>query len=698
MPSIRKIFCVILILLVFQQIPVEGQNNPNSEIKRLKLILSSLHRKEKAKTLLNICYQYCSLSNDSAFHYANEALILSKQLRDDSLTGRSYIFLGQTYMIYGKDSLSLNAFTKSAEIFKRINDSADLARSLTALGQYYYTKSNLNYSYKAYYAALGIYSKLNKPESYNNVILALNGISYIYFDRKDYKKALFYLHRGLAIADKLNDNGYTVAMLYSSIGNVYFDWKQNGKALEYYRKAYEINLRNNNSSMIAYSLNDIGRIYYIEGHLDTAYFYITKAAVIFADIEDDFGISTANEFIGDIYNEKQEYQTALKYYKTALESSERKGERTRISNLLMSIGKIYYKMNFPEQALDYSRRSLAIAKDIGLNEYVFKNYKLLSDIYYAMDSCSNAYYFFTKYVDKKDSIFTTETHNQISVIQEKYESDKRIKEIKILKQTEEIQNIDIRRQKIAKNSFIIVTILLMILAIVIFYNYRMNKKANKIIAAEKEKSDNLLRNILPEETAEELKREGFAKTRYYEQVSVLFTDFKGFTALCEKMHPEQLVAELDYCFKEYDLIIEKHGIEKIKTIGDSYMCAGGLPVPNISNPIDVVKCGIEICKFMQEYSLKRIEQNRPYFEVRIGIHTGPVISGIVGTKKFAYDIWGDTVNTAARMESSGKSGCVNISGDTFEFVKDHFNCTYRGKVEAKNKGFIDMYFVDSCLS
>ena len=128
------------------------------------------------------------------------------------------------------------------------------------------------------------------------------------------------------------------------------------------------------------------------------------------------------------------------------------------------------------------------------------------------------------------------------------------------------------------------------------------------------------------------------------------------------------------------------------------MCAGGLPLPNSTNPIDVVKCGIDICKFMQEYKQERISQNLPFFEVRIGIHTGPVVSGIVGTKKFAYDIWGDTVNTAARMESSGKPGCVNISGDTFQLVKDYFNCTYRGKVEAKNKGEIDMYFVDSCLS
>ena len=120
-------------------------------------------------------------------------------------------------------------------------------------------------------------------------------------------------------------------------------------------------------------------------------------------------------------------------------------------------------------------------------------------------------------------------------------------------------------------------------------------------------------------------------------------------------------------------------------------------MPNITNPIDVVNCGIEICRFMDDYKQKRIEQNLPFFEVRIGIHTGPVISGIVGTKKFAYDIWGDTVNTAARMESSGIPGSVNISGDTFHFIKDHFKCTYRGKIEAKNKGLIDMYLVECCL-
>jgi adenylate cyclase len=687
-----------LLFLIFLRVSVIAQNNPGADIDQLKQKYQKEYGARKIKTILTISYQSCGLSIDSANRYAVMALKLSTLLKNDTLIGRSYLYIGYSSMISGKDSICFNAYSKAATIFKKLNDSAKIANILTAFGQYYYYKGDYENSYKSFYTALIIYSKLKNPASYDNVIEALDGISSIYYARKDYKNSLLYKHRALKLADELEDNGYTVSLLYSGIAAVYSDWKQNDKALEYYRKAYEIDKATGNTSMLSYSLNDIGRIYFNLGHLDTAFFYFNQAGQLFEKIHDDIGMTNANQSIGDIYQKKHNFDMALKYYQKALILSERNKEKPRISELLFSIGQTYFIMKNYSKAIETSKRSLAIAANIKNNATVYENYKLLSDIYSSMDSCGNAFDFYKKYVEKKDSIFTEDIHQQISDIQGKYESDKREKAIKILKQKEEIHKIDIRRQKIVKNSFLIVAILLMILAMAIFRNYRMKKKANKIIAAEKDKSDNLLMNILPEETAEELKREGFAKTRYYEQVSVLFTDFKGFTAIAEKMTPEQLVAELDYCFKGYDLIIEKHHVEKIKTIGDSYMCAGGLPAPNTTNPIDVVNCGLEIRNFMQAYKLQRIEQDQPYFEVRIGIHTGPVVSGIVGTKKFAYDIWGDTVNTAARMESSGKPGCVNISGDTYELVKDHFNCTHRGKVEAKNKGLIDMYFADSCLS
>jgi class 3 adenylate cyclase len=173
----------------------------------------------------------------------------------------------------------------------------------------------------------------------------------------------------------------------------------------------------------------------------------------------------------------------------------------------------------------------------------------------------------------------------------------------------------------------------------------------------------------------------------------MFTDFKGFTQIAEQMSPGELVAEIDVCFKAFDGIITRNGLEKIKTIGDSYMCAGGLPVPTADHAEKVVKAALEIQDFMEQHQLEREGKGKARFEARIGIHTGPVVAGIVGVKKFAYDIWGDTVNIASRMESSGEAGEVNISGSTYSLVKDKFMCQYRGKVEAKNKGEIDMYFV-----
>jgi class 3 adenylate cyclase len=210
---------------------------------------------------------------------------------------------------------------------------------------------------------------------------------------------------------------------------------------------------------------------------------------------------------------------------------------------------------------------------------------------------------------------------------------------------------------------------------------------------QKDRSDELLLNILPEEVAEELKSKGHTDAKLIEHVTVMFSDFQGFTQISENLSPNELVSVINECFSKFDNIMQKYGIEKIKTMGDSYMAAGGLPSPNTTHAIDVVKACLEIQEFMVKFREKRIAKNLPDFEARIGVHTGPVVAGIVGIKKFAYDIWGDTVNTASRMESSGEVGRVNISETTYNLVKDVFECEYRGKIDAKGKGQMDMYFV-----
>ena len=222
----------------------------------------------------------------------------------------------------------------------------------------------------------------------------------------------------------------------------------------------------------------------------------------------------------------------------------------------------------------------------------------------------------------------------------------------------------------------------------------LKEKENIIIRKEKEQNEELLLNVLPKEVAMELIENGKSAAKTFQQVTVMFTDFKDFTKISEQMNGEQLVKEIDFCFSSFDKIISKYNIEKIKTIGDSYMCVGGLPSINSTHAVDIVKAAIDIRDFMKSHNKQVVAAGKIPFEIRIGINTGPVVAGIVGIKKFSYDIWGDTVNIASRMESSGEPGKINVSGSTYELVKNNFNCTHRGKIEAKNKEEIDMYFIE----
>ncbi|MBL7826554.1 MAG: adenylate/guanylate cyclase domain-containing protein [Saprospiraceae bacterium] len=226
-------------------------------------------------------------------------------------------------------------------------------------------------------------------------------------------------------------------------------------------------------------------------------------------------------------------------------------------------------------------------------------------------------------------------------------------------------------------------------------NAKILEEKNKTIREEQERSENLLLNILPSLVANELKLNGKTKAQYYDDVSVLFADFVGFSKIAEVLSPQQLVTELDTCFQKFDEIIAKHGLEKIKTIGDAYMCAGGLPEGGGAKMKSMVAAAFEMQQWLETWNKERAQTGKPRFDARIGIHRGPVVAGVVGSKKFAFDIWGDTVNVAARIEQAGEGGRINISGEAYAAIKDEVATTYRGKIPAKNKGEIDMYFLEN---
>lgn len=300
---------------------------------------------------------------------------------------------------------------------------------------------------------------------------------------------------------------------------------------------------------------------------------------------------------------------------------------------------------------------------------------------------------------KLESLKQQEERQRLELANKEAMEKQRLQQISLLERDKKISDLEVEKQKdFKRNTYIFATIGLLLLLSAIFGFFWVRNKnivieqSRKIIESEKHKSEGLLLNILPVKIADELKEHGESKPIHYDTVSILFTDFVKFTQYSERVSNEQLISDLNTVFQSFDEIIDRHNLEKIKTIGDSYMCAGGLPVPNDSNPFDAVNAALEMRNFMSEFNEHRPEKDK--LHIRIGINTGPCIAGVVGKRKFAYDIWGDAVNTAARMEQSGESGKINVSENTYEKVKGYFDCEYRGMIEAKNKGRIKMYFAE----
>jgi adenylate cyclase len=311
---------------------------------------------------------------------------------------------------------------------------------------------------------------------------------------------------------------------------------------------------------------------------------------------------------------------------------------------------------------------------------------LLSELYQKLGNIAESYAYYKKYIVYRDSINNLEAIEKTADLRTNFEIAKKQAEVDLMYQQK-------RNQKIIAIASVISLVLVFLIAAGLFRRYRFIKKTNTIIEFEKKRSDDLLMNILPEETAFELKHNGKVQAKRFESVTVLFTDFEGFTQYAENLVPEILVESIDYYFSKFDSIIEKYDLEKIKTSGDSYMCAGGLPFPTDDHACKMIFAAQEILDFVTESFIDNpLQQTR--FRIRIGINTGPVVAGVVGTKKFAYDIWGDTVNIASRMETNSIPGKINISENTYKFIKDSFECEYRGEVDVKNRGMMKMYFVN----
>lgn len=580
-------------------------------------------------------------------------------------------------------------FEKMINLFREAKDTVNTIDIIRGLSQYYLSKGNFPLAME--YIQKGIF--ISKEMHYKKGIsLCLFSMADMYRDQGENTQALENYENALSILKEIKDTTIDLSNLLAGMAGFYYKTHNVEKSLELYHKVISIYEAKKWNDLIGWVYKWIGDLYEDNGDYSNSLLNYEKSLKLLESINNGERFVTVLNKIGSIYNLQGNSTKALEFHQRALKKSEEIRSQYYIASSHYYMAVAYQSQKNYKLAKQHCDLALPVmkkqfdVKDIGDGEL------LASRIDSATGNGNGAFEHYKQYVLLSYKIKAEEVHKaaQKEKFQNEFDKQKAEQEKK-----DAVATADLKRSK--QEKYFLSAGLLMAIVFA-YWDYRQKKRiseAKKTIELEKKRSDELLLNILPEEVAEELKAKGSAEAKQFDEVTVMFTDFKNFTVVSEKLSAKELIYEINFCYSAFDNIIGKYGIEKIKTIGDSYMCAGGLPIPNKTNAEDTVRTALEISAFMNEERQKRQASGKAFFEIRIGIHTGPVVAGIVGVKKFAYDIWGDTVNIASRMESSGEAGKVNISGSTYELVKEKFACLHRGKIQAKNKGEIDMYFVEA---
>ena len=599
---------------------------------------------------------------DSTLIYAQRAVTLSENLKDKKARMYAYSQLGFAYSTLTKYDTAISFFDKAISGFKKLKDSVGLGESFSNKGMAYDYMGKNALALENYFEALKIHRALGDIESEMSNLM--------------------------------------------NIGNVYGTVGEREKSMEYYYKAIEINKELGFEYDEALIYINIAVEFATAEEYDSALYFNKKAIALLEDLEDDLLVAHTVENNGGIYLEQKKYNDALRELNKSGKVFDSIGDKRYVVTNLHAKGTTFLsvatdtvgfkadktlfsanKSSNLKTAIKYLEASKAIY-DGGEIEDIVEMSELYGDLYQAYEAkgdIEKAYSYYKEYNVLVDSILAQEDDKKIAQLEGQMALDVKNKEL-------ELQKLLVAKKR-NERGFLIAGIALLVIVIgIVFYNYRQRGITNKLLAEEKHKSEDLLHNILPEEVASELKDRGATTAQHFDRVTVLFTDFVGFTKAGERMTSQELVDELHACFKAFDEITGKYDIEKIKTIGDAYLAVCGLPVTDQHHAEKCVNAAIDILHFMKD---RREKLGDKTFEIRIGVHSGDVVAGIVGVKKFAYDIWGDTVNTAARMESKSEPGKINISQTTYELVQDKFACNYRGELEAKNKGKLKMYFIEA---
>jgi len=642
-----KICLFVLVITLLLPWNVNGQED-DPVIDSLITVADTLpNDSTKVNTLISLGTRYLGVNNKEAIFYGNDALTLAKEL--EFKIGQAYALklLGQGYAESGNFQEADTQFKGSLAIFEEIGSKDGISNILNNLGSVYFKFGDDTKSIEYHLESLKVAEEINNKL---RIATNLNNIGSVYANKAaSYSEALNNYLEALPVFEEIDDLA-GISIVSSNIGEIYYKMKLYNTAIPYFERALEID---RGTSYSAWSLSHLGSIYAQRGDFDKAFDFHTEAVTI----------------------------------------SEAQNAKLDLAQSLLMQAKTFEKKGELIKSIEAYRKAQKISEEIKAKQEVRQAYEALAAAYAKLGDFKNAYTFESLFTRLKDTLYNTDETKKIQALQFSFDIGKKESEIGLLTKDKELQEATIQRQRIMNWAAGITGFLLLFVVGGIYNRYKYVRKTNKIIQDERDRSKELLLNILPEETARELENDGSAKTRYYESVTVLFTDFKGFSTIAGKLSPQELVAELNDYFIAFDEIVENHGLEKIKTIGDAYMCAGGIPIINETHPLNAVEAALEMQEFMKRKKQELQDKGLEGWELRVGIHTGPIVAGVVGKKKYAYDIWGDTVNIASRMESNGEAGKVNISSSTYTLIKDKYECLHRGKISAKNIGEVDMYYV-----
>ncbi len=575
---------------------------------------------------------------------------------------------------------------QARELAEELDDKASLALALKNAGLAYYVQGQYYLALDYWSQALEQYRQVDDQDGVSNL---LGNIGTIYLNRGNDVKAIELYLDALKAAEQLPDK---MRMAYSLVNlGAAYDMKKatSQKALEYYQRALPILKDSDDPISYGIALGNVGGVYFEDMHqLDSAQAYYQAAETVF---EQEGETDPYTLFrMGEVLAEKGEFSKAIELQQKAYDEASSRDAKLEMAQSLEALGRTYLKSGQPVTAVAKLKEAEALALELEsftLQEPIFQ---VLGQAYEQEGNYQLAYDYQVKASQVSDSVYNVANDRRIEGLQFQYDLEKKEAQIRM-------QEIEIDRVSLRQNFLLATAIFLIVTICGISYSYWFARRSNKIITEERNRSESILLNILPEETADELKRNGKVLAKRFDSVTVLFTDFKEFTKATNGIPPEEVVKSVDYYFRAFDKIISRHHLEKIKTIGDSYMCAGGLPIPNATHAEDAVMAGLEIIEFVKRIRAKPRDGIIP-FDIRVGVHTGPVVAGVVGTKKFQYDIWGYTVNMASLMEANSIANRLNISSATYERVKDKFEFEKRSKVKSKHGENFSMYFVTSAVA